>query len=167
MSACVIDVFEFCRRKERIGGELRIADLVRLVDELADDVGQAGVLQWSLAGGVDQFGHPQLRLAINGQIKLVCQRCLGAMPFQIASESALILAKDEDEADAIDALINDEKIDVIVGNVAFDVVYLLEDEALLALPTAPKHTLCPVQVVEGASAAVTKISPFSILKNLK
>ncbi len=163
MTAFVIDAFAFSRLQERAEGELQVAALARLASETAD---QAGVVRWSLAGGADKFGHPQLRLVITGQVKLICQRCLIAMPFEIASESELVLAKDEDAADAIEALVNDEEVDVIVGTAAFDVTALVEDEALLALPLAPKHDVCPAQaavvpVVGG------KVSPFSILKNLK
>jgi len=39
---------------------------------------------------------------------------------------------------------------------------------LLALPVAPKHDICPAQAEPGpAAAASEKISPFSVLKNLK
>ena len=92
-----------------------------------------------------------------------------AMPFDIASESVLVLAKDDDAADAIEELLDDEAIDVIVGEPEFDVVYLVEDEALLALPVAPKHEVCPGKAVEpvGSVEAVEKVSPFAVLKNLK
>ena len=163
MSAFVIDAFAFSRLQERAEGEVQVAQLTRLASETAD---QAGVVRWSLAGGADKFGHPQLRLVIAGQVNLICQRCLTAMPFEIASESALVLAKDEDAADAIEAQIDDDEVDVIVGSAAFDVTLLVEDEALLALPLAPKHDVCPAQA-GAVPEADGKVSPFSILKNLK
>jgi len=163
MSAFVIDTFEFCRLREQAEGLLQVADLVRLADETVD---RSGTLHWSLVGGDDKLDHPQLRLMISGQLNLVCQRCLTAMPFTIASESVLIVAKNEDAADAIEQLSDDEEIDVIVGDVAFDVTHLVEDEALLALPLAPKHDVCPGKAAQP-SVAAEKLSPFSVLKNLK
>lgn len=163
MTAFVIDAFEFSRLKEQAEGELLVADMARLAGETVD---RSGAVKWSLSGGVDKLGHPQLRLSIAGQVNLVCQRCLTAMPFQIASESQLVLAKDEDAADAIEQMVDDEEIDVIVGDAAFDVHYLIEDEALLALPVAPKHEVCPGAVPAEALAS-EKLSPFSVLKNLK
>ena len=163
MSTFVIDVFDFCRLKESAEGELQVADLARLSGETAD---RSGAIKWSLSGGEDKLGHPQLTLSISGQVNLVCQRCLAAMPFQFSSESALVLAKDEDAADAIEALLDNDSIDVIVGDSAFDIKYLIEDEALLALPVAPKHEVCPSQ--DATEAVVTaKVSPFAVLKDLK
>ncbi|WP_016833536.1 YceD family protein [Herbaspirillum lusitanum] len=167
MSAFVIDAFEFSRLKEQAEGELAVADMARLAGETAD---RAGVLKWSLSGGADKVGHPQLKLSVSGQVNLVCQRCLTAMPFTVSSESVLVLAKDEESADAIEELLNDESIDVIVGEAEFNVGYLVEDEALLALPVAPKHESCPAQALPGSgaeAAATEKVSPFSVLKNLK
>lgn len=164
MSAFVIDAFEFSRLKEQAEGELAVADMARLAGETAD---RSGALKWSLSGGTDKLGHPQLKLFVSGQVNLVCQRCLTAMPFEVSSESALVLAKDEESADAIDEVLNDESIDVIVGEAELNVSYLVEDEALLALPVAPKHDVCPVQESGAAPAATEKVSPFSVLKNLK
>lgn len=165
MSAFVIDAFEFSRLKEQAEGELAVADMARLAGETAD---RSGALKWSLIGGADKVGHPQLKLSVSGQVNLVCQRCLTAMPFEVSSESVLVLAKDEESADAIEELLNDESVDVIVGEAEFNVSYLIEDEALLALPVAPKHDVCPAQAESGVAVAATeKVSPFSVLKNLK
>lgn len=163
MGTFVIDAFEFCRLKEQAEGELSVADLARLAGETVD---RSGAIKWSLSGGADKLGHPQLRLSISGQVNLVCQRCLTSMPFQVSSDSKLVLARDEDAADAIEELLDDEEIDVIVGDAAFDVGVLVEDEALLALPVAPKHDVCSGHVAAEVVAA-EKVSPFSVLKNLK
>ncbi|MBB3211480.1 uncharacterized protein FHW67_000728 [Herbaspirillum sp. Sphag1AN] len=163
MTAFVIDAFQFSRLQEQAEGELQVVQLTRLAGETVD---RAGTLHWSLKGGVDKLGHPQLLLAISGRVNLVCQRCMAPMPFDIASESVLVLAKDDDAADAIEELLDDEAIDVIIGEPEFDVIYLVEDEALLALPVAPKHDVCPGKAVEPLVVA-DKVSPFAVLKNLK
>ncbi len=167
MSAFVIDAFEFSRLKEQAEGELAVADMARLAGETVD---RAGTIKWSLSGGADKLGHPQLKLSVSGQVNLVCQRCLTAMPFEVSSESVLVLAKDEESADAIEEVLDDESVDVIVGEAEFNVAYLVEDEALLALPVAPKHESCPAQALPGSVVEVVateKVSPFSVLKNLK
>lgn len=163
MDAFVIDAFAFCRLQEQVEGELQVADLARLADETVD---RAGAIRWSLSGGVGRLGHPQMHLSISGQINLVCQRCLAVTQLRLSSDSVLVLARDESAADALEALIDDEEADVIVGDAAFDVHYLIEDEALLALPAAPRHDVCPGQAV-SESVAPEKISPFSVLKNLQ
>jgi uncharacterized metal-binding protein YceD (DUF177 family) len=69
---------------------------------------------------------------VSGAVNLICQRCLTALNFEIDSKSLLVLAKDEAQADTIEELLDDDEIDVIVGSAAFDVNYLIEDDALLA-----------------------------------
>jgi uncharacterized protein len=105
----------------------------------------------------------------------MCQRCLTAFGFVVDSQSDLILARDEDSADEMEALFDDDEFDVVVGSKAFDVMNLIEDEVLLAIPQSPKHTVCPDHFVDGvvgetqvASIEVqtdeSKVSPFAVLR---
>ncbi|MGV3741126.1 MAG: YceD family protein [Burkholderiaceae bacterium] len=164
MSAFLIDAFEFCRRKERRGGEIAISDSPRLAKESADT---SGVLRWSLAGDRNALGHPQLGLKVSGSVKLICQRCLRPFDFEIDSDSVLVLASDEAAADEIEELLNDESVDVIVGSSTMDLIGLIEDEALLALPVSPKHDFCPEAAPAESIKLPEKESPFAVLKNLK
>ncbi|OGB22817.1 MAG: DNA-binding protein [Burkholderiales bacterium RIFCSPLOWO2_02_FULL_57_36] len=164
MKASVIDIFEFCRLKEKREGEVAVADLNRLAGEAADE---SGMLRWSLQGGSNKTGCQQLMLTVSGPVHLRCQRCLTSFAFSIESESTLVLAADEKSADEIDRLLDDESIEVIVGSREFDILRLIEDEALLALPLAPKHEVCPDSAALDALEGVKKDSPFSVLKNLK
>ena len=164
MSAFVIDAFEFCRLKERREGEIAVADLPRLAQESVDN---SGVVRWSLQGGSNEQGHPQLSLAIAGAVRLMCQRCLSPFEFDMAAGSVLVLAQDEGSADEVDALLADESVEVIVGSRNFDIAQLIEDEALLAIPLSPKHETCPDQLVMNAGKDLEKESPFAVLKNLK
>jgi uncharacterized protein len=164
MGAFLIDAFEFCRLKERRSGEISIADLPRLRGESADSSGR---LQWDLEGGRDALGHPQLKLSVSGAVKLTCQRCLQYFDFEIVTDSVLILARDDSAADEIEDLLSDESIEVIVGSNALDLIALIEDEALLALPISPRHDVCPDQGSLDSVQLPKKESPFSVLKNLK
>ncbi len=164
MNAFVIDAFEYSRLKERREGEVAVSDLARLADELADS---SGLLQWCLQGGTDAIGHPQLSLSVSGPVQLMCQRCLLPFSLNIATKSILILAKDEARADEIDALLDDDAIDVIVGSKTLNVIDLIEDEALLAIPLSPKHEVCADQVKADSEPSEKKPSPFAVLKDIK
>jgi uncharacterized protein len=164
MNAFMIDAFELCRIKERLEGEIAVSDLPRLAEESVD---KFGAIRWSLQGGSDKLGHPQLLLSVSGSVRLICQRCLTPFQFDIASESTLILAQDEAGADEIDALLADDSLEVIVGSKAFNVQELIEDEALLAIPLSPKHDVCPDQLVQRIEQEAEKVSPFAVLKKLK
>ncbi|HJV72904.1 MAG TPA: YceD family protein [Noviherbaspirillum sp.] len=164
MNAFVIDAFEFCRLKERREGDMAIADLPRLARESVDG---SGTIHWSVQGGSDDRGHPQLRLAVIGGVRLMCQRCLTPFELDITTESVLVLAPDEDGADEIEASLLDESVEVIVGSRNFDITQLVEDEALLEIPLSPKHETCPDQLVVKPGNDMAKESPFAVLKKLK
>jgi uncharacterized protein len=55
---------------------------------------------------------------------------------------------------------------VIVGTRSMNLMDLIEDEALLALPQAPKHDVCPDTALLDTVRSEKK-SPFDALKALK
>jgi uncharacterized protein len=158
MSAFVIDASNGLRE-----GATPVAEMERLVKDLADN---SGTLQWSVKGGVIREGYPSLTLAVAGTVQLVCQRCLAPFAYTLDSSTMLVLGKDDEEADQIEEILDDESIDVIVGSRSCDIRDLLEDEALLALPQVPKHDVCPPTPMLDALKS-DKPSPFAGLKNLK
>lgn len=174
MQASVIDAFSFCQLKEQRSASTAIKELPRLLAECAND---QGALDWSLSGGSDQHGLPQMHLSVSGKINLVCQRCLTAYTYDLDSSSELILAKDEDHADEIEVMLDDDEIDVVVGSKTLNIMDLIEDEALLAIPQSPKHAVCP-DVVAGLAPtsdtltaaidaeAIKSKSPFAVLKKV-
>jgi uncharacterized protein len=163
MSAFVIDAFEFCRNNGSREGVTPVADMSRLSKDCAD---QSGEIAWTIQGGVTAEGYPSLTLSVSGTVQLLCQRCLAPFGYGIDSSIMLVLGKDDEEADQIEAILGDDSIDVIVGSRTCDIRDLLEDEALLALPQAPKHEVCPDNKVLDALKS-EKPSPFAALKGLK
>jgi uncharacterized protein len=163
MSAFVIDAFEFCRNNGFREGVTPVAEMPRLAADCAD---QSGEIRWSIRGGETRQGYPSLTLSVAGTVQLVCQRCLAPFAFGMDSSTLLVLGRDDEEADQIEEILEDESIDVIVGSSCCDIRDLLEDEALLALPQAPKHDACPDnQLLESLKSE--KVSPFAGLKSLK
>ena len=165
MSALVIDAFEYARLKEHRNGKLLLADLSRLRKETVES-GSGAAIEWDLRGDADALGHARLTLRIGGIVKLTCQRCLSPLDFDVTNEAVLILAKDEDHADQIDALLANDELDVIVGSRAMSVIELVEDEALLAIPLSVRHDICPDALVANDGSS-KRPSPFAALKELK
>ncbi len=162
MSAQIIDSFAFCRSAERASGTTPVAEFERLCADLAETGGE---LRWSFQGGLHPDGDPQLVMEVAGTVRLVCQRCMAPFDHVLNTHSTLVLATDEEQADATEARLDDDRIDVIVGTQAMDLLTLVEDEALLSLPQSPRHEVCPgpVQTVREDKAE----SPVSVLKSLK
>jgi len=111
------------------------------------------------------LGHPQLTVSVSASVQPLCQRCLKPFPLEIASEAVLILAKDEDDADKIEAMLDDDALEVIVGGKEMNMLDLIEDEALLALPLSPRHEVCP-DASELEAQKSGKPSPFAALKGM-
>jgi uncharacterized protein len=163
MSAFVIDAFEFCRSNGYKEGVTPVAEMSRLAAECADPSGE---LSWAIQGGQTRQGYPSMTLSVTGTVQLVCQRCLAPFGYELDSSTMLVLGKDDQEADEIEEVLDDETIDVIVGSHSADIMQLLEDEALLALPQAPKHEVCPdTKLMDSIKSE--KVSPFAALKSLK
>ena len=104
---------------------------------------------------------------VSGSVALVCQRCLTPVVFAIESTSVLVLARDEDGADDVEALLEDEVAEVVVGSEVFNIVDLVEDEALLAFPQSPRHEACSGRLPLSTSNDAEGESPFAVLKNLR
>ncbi len=163
MSAFVIDAFEFCRSNGHREGVTPVAEMSRLNKDCADTSGQ---IAWSVDGATSKQAYPQITLSVEGTVQLVCQRCLAPFAYEMASSTVLVLGKDDEHADEIEEILDDESIDVIVGSRTCDIRDLIEDEALLALPQVPKHDTCPDNALLDALKA-DKPSPFASLKGIK
>jgi uncharacterized protein len=163
MSAFVIDAFEFCRSGSHREGVTPVTEMTRLA---ADCANNSGEITWEIQGGTTPQNYPTMTLSVAGTVQLVCQRCLTPFDYRIDSSTQLVLGRDDEEADGMEEVLDDESIDVIVGSHTADIRELLEDEALLALPQSPKHEVCPDTTLLDTLKS-EKVSPFAGLKNLK
>jgi uncharacterized protein len=163
MSAFVIDAFEFSRSNGHRDGVMPVAEMSRLNKDCAD---QSGEIAWTADGAATSHGYPSMTVSVSGTVQLVCQRCMAPFAYEMDSSTLLVLGKDDEEADQIEEILDDESIDVIVGSRTCDLRDLIEDEALLALPQVPKHEVCPDSKLLDV-LKTDKPSPFAGLKNLK
>jgi uncharacterized protein len=162
MTAQTVDSFEFCRLGEQASGSTPVTGFTRLSGELADARGE---IRWHFEGGRHPQGLPQLMMLVEGEVTLVCQRCLLPFIHRIASETTLVLARDEAEADELERRLDDESLDVIAVSTVLDLSQLVEDDALLSLPLSPRHEVCPD---DAPKVDIDKPeSPFAVLRKLK
>lgn len=159
MGMTVIHSAEFAREGGALDGVTAAAGMSRLVDQLAGDSGE---IRWSLAGSVDRFERPCLSVKIKGQLQLVCQRCLAPMAWPFEIETVLTQFPTENAADEAEEV--DETLDTVLIDPALDVLSLIEEEVLLALPYAPLHDQCTAQ---GETATQAKPNPFAVLAQMK
>lgn len=107
-----------------------------------------------------------LELQAEVPLTLECQRCLQAMPEPLQVQRTFRFAPDEATAARLDEEIEE---DVLVINRQFDLLELIEDELIMALPFAPRHADCqPAASLQDESPiADEQPHPFAVLQQLK
>ncbi len=155
----VIDSLSFAREGKALQGELPVSGLERLHDALAEI---AGSVVFRLAGRMSRQDKPQLVLEVTGQVPVICQRCLGRLDYPLSIDSVLELIADE--VDLSQDELEDDTRDFLVAQKELDAVALVEDEIILALPSAPRHDDC---ALPDSNTRGTKVSPFAALAALK
>lgn len=144
-----LDMSAFIESGETLEGALPVTELPRLAASLAQDADASALLQvtWSAQGRQvsQRVGGPQLWLDLSaqGEVAMVCQRCLHAVSLPLSIERSIRFAKDEATAAELDA---DSDDDVLALSRQFDLIELVEDELIMDLPIVPLHEKCPTDV---------------------
>ena len=114
-----------------------------------------------------------LHLMASTCLALTCQRCMGAVQAPLQVDQWYRFVATEDIAMAED---DASEEDLLVLASQFDLLAVLEDELLMALPLVPMHEACPelpafsagVIDVTGVDPALeAKPNPFAALAKLK
>lgn len=129
----VMDPIRFAREAASYAGEIALVEMDRLRDELAGDQGK---VVYRLTGAL-VGGRPALRLLVDANPTLICQRCLTPYVHSLHSEGVIFLARNDAELERWERL--DPLLDAIVAEERTEVRTLVEDELLLSLPVVPLH----------------------------
>ena len=157
----IINSLEFARKSLEIRDIIAHSDLQRAKDLLTPETGS---LNWRLSGEFSADKKARLHLTQTGNVGLPCQRCLEPMIIALSISSEFILVKDESEIPPEEDDVEDH--DYLVAEADMDVLQLVEDEILLALPYAPKHEIkdCAVKAEVNELKAP---NPFAALRDFK
>jgi uncharacterized protein len=91
-----------------------------------------------------------LGLTVRALVPLECQRCLETVHTPLDVDRDFRFAPNEETAAKLD---DEEEADVLVLSRRFDLLGLIEDELLMALPVVPRHDVCPQPLETVADAA--------------
>ena len=137
------DSWRFSRESGAIEGSIAAAqqELPRILEagcELAGDVVFRfdGETVRREGRGEESFLH----LSVQGVLGMQCQRCLGRMEWAFDLQRSLLLVRSEQ--DFPEDELEEDGFDAIEAGRELDLLQLLEDEILLALPIAPRHESC-------------------------
>lgn len=157
----IINSLEFARKSLEIRDTIAHSDLQRAKDLLTQE---SETLNWRLSGEISADKKARLHLTLTGNVGVPCQRCLGPMLVALNVSSEFILVKDESEIPPEEDDVEDH--DYLVAEAEMNVLQLVEDEILLALPYAPKHEIkdCAVKAEVNELKAP---NPFAALRDFK
>lgn len=110
-------------------------------------------LEASLQFGRDMEGV-YIQTSLKAESELLCQFCLSPYPFELASSSRFRPVSTLEAAREI----SEQDEPVLYEEGTINIINMLEDDALLALPTYPKCKVC-----ENDNKADTSHSQFAIL----
>ena len=150
-----------------------LQNLVRLTKEL-EGVQNDSAVHWTAKGELraQPGAEPEawLYLQAKADLPLTCQRCMGAVIAPVEVDQWYRFVATEDIAMAED---DQSEEDLLVMEPHFDLLAVLEDELLMALPLVPMHEQCPVTPTRSAggpgiaSESADKPNPFAVLAGLK
>ena len=173
LQASRLNVQAFAQEGVPLTGSTLLQNMKRLAQE-AQALQPDSTVNWEahaeLRPGAAAEADIWLHLAAKTSVPLTCQRCMGTVATPLEIDQWYRFVATEDIAMAED---DASEEDLLVMAPQFDLLAVLEDELLMALPLVPMHDECPIAPVmqAGEDALATpaseKPNPFAVLAQLK
>ncbi len=166
----LIDNLAFAKKNESLTGILMLADCSRL-DELLHHAAEisksnsipSGSISYELLGKTDAAGQPLLNLSLIANLTTTCQRCLNEMPLKLTLNFNYLIGEVRDDDLIATEIDSSDDFDMQQACQSMDIIALLEDEIIMAMPIAPTHEkYCGDMVSQSGE----KPNPFAVLKGL-
>ncbi|MES2584859.1 MAG: YceD family protein [Pseudomonadota bacterium] len=168
-----LNIEAFAKANGSTAGTENLARFERLLEE-AQGAGAQNPVHFTAKGMTRPNGatSEQIWLVLAAKVALpqTCQRCLGPVDVPVSFEREFRFVASEAVAEVED---EESEEDVLVLSREFNLLELVEDELLMALPVVPKHDVCPgavkLQVADPdfAEEEQEKPNPFAVLGQLK
>lgn len=168
-----LNIEAFSKGNGSIAGSESLARFERLLDE-AQGAGAQNPVRFGAQGLTRPNGatSEQIWLSLRAEVDLpqTCQRCLSPVDVPVSFEREFRFVASEEVAAVED---EESEEDVLVLSRDFNLLELIEDELLMALPVVPMHEVCPgalkLQAADPDFVEVEqeKPNPFAVLGQLK
>ena len=150
----IINNLEFAQNQLKIVDSFDVSLLNRLEEILS--VQDKTLVNFELIGTGKQFRQPSLQLHVKANLPVTCQRCLDQMTVNLVLNFHYLVCDAGKDAPS-----DDDEIDWLESNHEMNVLELIEDELLLAMPIAPTHAeACNKASMQSGE----KPNPFAVLK---
>lgn len=161
-----VDPRKLADRGATLEGELQLIDLQRLCGALADS---GGAVRTKFVFERDERNAVVIHSELEAHVTMICQRCLEQVTLPIHSACDYAVVKEGANTQSVP-----QGYDVLeLGEDPLDLLALIEEELLLALPIVPAHDPEDCQRPAGYSEPgpvedeVVRPNPFSVLAQLK
>ena len=134
--AYLIDPMKFAKELAYFSADVPLKFMKRLAENLSQ-AELTGSIHVELEGHVDFEGTPYIEQRVQGEVKLVCQRCLLPYKQKVNTSSKLAPIRSE----KAEKRLSPEYDSLRVGEEEVSVIELAEDELLLDLPLVALHSL--------------------------
>jgi uncharacterized protein len=165
-----IDNLAFARKNERLEGVLSLSDCPRLSSflyaDITDNVTAVKAdadIHYLLQGTIDGVGQHYLKLTIAANLTATCQRCLHDMPIKLTLGYNYLIVDSSVNESEVNEIDSDDDVDLQEASQMMDLVALIEDEIIMAMPIAPTHD---EDCSAGSMQSGDKSNPFAVLKGL-
>lgn len=158
------DPRKFAQQGVTLEGFLPVAELSRLAGIVENT---AGNLDVELAFGINEEGKRVVTGSVQGDVSLVCQRCLEPVRTPVECNISLAVVWDEEAAKALPDYLDPW----IAGEGAADFYEMIEEELLLGLPAVAYHLEPCIDTRLYSSGKPVEVketkNPFKVLEQLK
>jgi len=165
----LINNLNFANNQSISDGRLNVVNMERLKEWVQALPAFAGVnddlgfVDYHLQGVLSDTGLPQIMMALDVNMRLTCQRCLDAFDFKLKLNYSYLITALTEEAILMSEVNEQDDVDLLTVDKSMDVIALIEDEVIAALPFSPTHPQdCAPSKIESGH----KPSPFEGLKDL-
>jgi uncharacterized protein len=159
MKKFVISNLEFAQTQQKLIETFAAFDCKRLAEMLLaqDKNAEPVTIHFELIGDCKRFRQPSLHLNIRAKLPVICQRCLDKMQVEMDLNFDYLISNT-----AISELDESDEMDWLEVDNEMNLLELIEDELLLALPIAPTHA---ENCTKLSMQSGEKPNPFAILKD--
>ena len=165
-----IDNVTFAKKNELLTGELALAECARLNELLIHSAENSnsnnlptGSISYQLQGKTDAAGQHLLDLSLTTNLTTTCQRCLNEMPLKLALKFNYLIGDVGDTDTESTEVDSADDVDMQQASQTMDIVALIEDEIIMAMPIAPIHNQDCGEIITQSGE---KPNPFAVLKGL-
>jgi len=156
-------------RLKRLLLDLPEQPIIRQLSDMPSD--GSGVVWFEVDVVADVGRKPRLALKVQARLQLICQRCLQIMVFSVDEQALFevgLASRSDSGLGDIGEQADLEQPEELLVEDEFDLIGLIEDQLILAVPYVPRHDRCETSAPTSSDESDTeKVSPFQVLGGFK